>query len=270
MQPKESDKRDRGLQNFVQVFVAKPSSDKFYMLCEYGITEVDAKTNKIRFLSQKRYKSGVFNFLSVIDENGVIWTSEDSKLNYWDTKEQQFTVPYTFNNSIANSLNYVSCSYCDQSGNIWIGTKGYGLLKYNPRSERFHSTGNQNINLLAPGIDNKILVLRQPGDELFYVYDPEKKSERTPVSKTGFSHLEITDHYGYQTRSVLQDADGSYWIGRVGLYHYIPKSDKTSCYWKNFDDIFPLYDDHKGNLWFGNTNGIVCYNKQIRKPTKRK
>ena len=261
-QPKQSDRRDRGLQNFVQVFIAKPSSDGFYMLCEYGITEVDAKTNKIRFLSQQRYKSGVFNFLSVMDENGVIWTSEDSKLNYWDTKEQKFTIPYTYNNSIANSLNYVCCSYCDQSGNIWIGTKGYGLLKYNPRSERFHSTGNQNINQMAAGIDNKILVLRQPWDELFYAYDPVSRSEHSPVSKAGFAHLGITDHYGYQTRSVLQDADSSYWIGRVGLYHYIPKSRKISCYWNNFDDVFPLYDDHKGNLWFGNTNGIVCYNKQ--------
>lgn len=262
IQPKESDKRDRGLENFVQVFIAKPSSDKFYLLCEYGITEVDARTNKIRFLSQKRYKSGVFNFLSVIDGNGVIWTSEDSKLNYWDTREQKFTVPNTYNNSIANSLNYVCCSYCDQSGNVWIGTKGYGLLKYNPRSERFHSTGNQNINLLSSGIDNKILVLRQPWDELFYVYDPVTNSEKNPVSKSGFAHLGITEHYGYQTRSVLQDADSSYWIGRVGLYHYIPKSGKMSCYWKNFDDIFPLYDDRKGNLWFGNTNGLVCYNKK--------
>ena len=99
----------------------------------------------------------------------------------------------------------------------------------------------------------------------FSILITKKNIYSSPVDKSKFKFQKSPIHNTAKTKSVLQDEDGSYWIGRIGLYHYEPKINKTSYYWDNYDNVFPLFDDKLGHLWFGNTNGIVCFDKQQKK-----
>ncbi len=116
---------------------------------------------------------------------------------------------------------------------------------------------------MSEGKDEKILFIKDPYDELFWSFDRTTGTTKVPVPMSALAKKAFT-HFGTNTKSVLQDGDGSYWIGRVGLYHYNPVTKKAAEYWDRYDDVFPLYDDGRNALWFGNTNGIVQFDKNSK------
>ncbi len=52
-------------------------------------------------------------------------------------------------------------SFKDNSGNIWMGTWGYGILKFNVRGEQFHHTGTESISGITATNDGKALIVTQ-------------------------------------------------------------------------------------------------------------
>lgn len=85
-------------------------------------------------------------------------------------------------------------------------------------------------------------MIKDPYNELFWQFDRATNMTGVPVPMSALARKEFK-HFGNDTRSVLQDKDGSYWIGRVGLYHYDPITKKAVEYWDQYDDVFPLYDE---------------------------
>lgn len=256
----------KGFEKSVQDFIPAASGNTFYMLFQNGITEVNSLTGKVQFLSRTSLNKGTFSFPSVLDNAGNIWTSDGSIMGLFNTVSKTWEHISSSDKNLDPMLGFISCSYKDKRGNIWLGTKGYGLLKYNPERKNFNKTEDKYIRFMSEGKAEKILFIKDPYDELFWEFDRTTKSTKVPVPMSALAKKQFT-HFGTNTKSVLQDKDGSYWIGRVGLYHYDPVAKKAVEYWDHYDDVFPLYDDDRNNLWFGNTNGIVQFDK-ISKASK--
>ena len=250
----------KGFEKSVQEFIAGASRDVFYMLFQNGITEVNSFTGKVQFLSGTSLNKGTFSFPSALDNAGNIWTSDGTLMGRFNTVSNTWQKISSANKNTEPFLGDISCSYKDKRGNIWLGTKGYGLLKYNPQKKNFNKTDDRYIRFMAEGNDEKILFIKVPYDELFWEFDRTTNTTEVPVPMSALAKKKFT-HFGTNTKSVLHDKDGSYWIGRVGLYHYDPVAKKAVEYWDHYDDVFPLYDDDRDNLWFGNTNGIVRFDK---------
>jgi two-component sensor histidine kinase len=203
---------------------------------------------------------GAFSFPSVLDDAGNIWTSDENIMGHFNNVSNTWQKISSADKNLEPVLGYISCSYKDKRGNIWLGTKGYGLLRYNPKKKNFNKTEDKYIRFMSAGKNEKILFIKDPYDELFWEFDRSTNKTEVPVPMSALAKKKFT-HFGTNTKSVIQDKDGSYWIGRVGLYHYDPVTKKAVEYWDHYDDVFPLYDDDRNNLWFGNTNGLVQFDK---------
>ena len=250
----------KGFEKAVQAFIPGVTGNVFYMLFQNGITEVNSLTGRLRFLTATSPNNGAFSFPSVSDNAGNIWTSDGSQMGQFNTVSNTWHQITSVDKNLDPVLGYISCSYKDKRGNIWLGTKGYGLLRYNSQKKNFNKTEDRYIRFMTEGNDEKILFIKDPYDELFWAFDRTTHTTEVPVPMSALARKNFT-HFGTNTKSILQDKDGSYWMGRVALYHYDPVAKKAVEYWDNYDDVFPLYDDNRNTLWFGNTNGIVRFDK---------
>jgi len=256
-----SDKTDF-LSRYVQSFIPIPEAHKFYMLFSNGVTEVSTQNNSIQFLNPKDSKRYIYTYPICRDKENNLYVGINNQLEVFNPKKNGWNKISSYDRNMTQYLDFISCSYLDKSGNIWIGTQGYGILKYNNSFKNFNTTENVSINYMSPGNSNEPLFIKNPMDEIFYAHDVKNGLSYTPINKNNFKLQKGGHHDNAKTKSIIQDKDGSYWIGRIGLYHYEPKTKKTSYYWDKYDDVFPLYDDDNGHLLFGNTHGLVVFDKK--------
>jgi two-component sensor histidine kinase len=64
--------------------------------------------------------------------------------------------------------------------------------------------------------------------------------------------------------AVLQDKDGSYWIGRENLPHYDEHRKKIEYTVSSKEFSFPIHDDNNGMIWMGTNNSLCSYNKKTK------
>ena len=255
-------KETDGFQKYVQDFIPGPAPEIFYMLFHAGITEVNSLSGNVKILTSSHPNTGVYSFPSVTDKKGILWTSDGTVPAAFNTRTNTWEKISSADKNTGPFLSSISCSYEDKAGNIWLGTKGYGVLRYNPGKNNFNKTESAYISYMSAG-KNSVLFLKDPYNELFWEFDRATNTTTVPVPASAISKKQFP-LTGLITKSVLHDKDGSYWVGKVGLYHYNPLTKKVTEYWHNYDNVFPLYDDDRNNLWFGNTNGIVHFNKETK------
>lgn len=213
------------------------------------------------------------------DKMGFMWFCTQDGLNKFDG--YKFEVVYNEpNNSGSISNNYIYCAALDEEGNIWLGTNGGGLNKYNPKTnfaERFLYNFNDNNSLSANivrsiAIDNDQnvwigtegggLCRFNPRKNLFTKYFQSKANAPNINANTIFS--------------LLVDRQNNLWIGSEsdGLYCYNLKTAKVNHYQSNPNDtsslgsdkILCIYQDGLQQIWIGTENGgLHLFNKQTQK-----
>src|SRR5690606_29113276 len=162
----------------------------------------------------------------------------------------------------------------DNQGNLWVGTEGRGLNRYNPRTSSFHryvykaeissSVGSNTVKSIYVDREDNIWVgLFEGGLEL---YDPQTD---------GFIHFRpnASDphalNHGYIS-AIDGDADGKIWIGtsNKGLNIFDPITRvfshiNTSTVGRGLtsDYIRDILIDSKGNVWVATVLGINLLKK---------
>ena len=147
----------------------------------------------------------------------------------------------------------VQCLIQDKAGNIWMGTRGGGLSKYDGQSFTHFSK----IEALASNRVNSLLEDRS-GNIWF-------GSERGGVFKyDGKKFMYLRDEKGMFNNyvvSILQDQKGNIWFGtrRGGVSKYDGKSFThfTTKQGLSNNYVNCIYEDKKGNIWVGTKGGGV-------------
>jgi len=175
-----------------------------------------------------QFKNSIFSLLLV----SIFFTSCNGQTKRPRTKEivvgqVSFTSknPKLTKTQGSNEYQDISCGLEDKAGNLWFGTSGEGVYRYD---------GN-----------------------LFTQF----------TEKDGLSSNSV--------RSILEDKKGNIWFGtNNGLCCYDGKIikqislPKNATYQSNFatnytpssvNEVTGIMQDNNGTLWFGTTNGIVCY-----------
>ncbi len=177
--------------------------------------------------------------------------------------------------------NNVHCSLQDKAGNLWFGTTGDGLFKYDGKTFTQFTTSNglnhNSVNHILEDKDGKIWIGTGAG---LVLYDP------SATLRTGgktFAEIQIPRKNllsnRYEVWSIMQNKSGKLWFATIdGVYIYDParRSDSTELradgksfsFFKVTDDttdcIFKMeyiLEDKAGNIWFGGrcNKGVFRY-----------
>ncbi len=181
------------------------------------------------------------------------------------------------------SFNVVRTLCEDRKGNLWVGTDGGGLHRFNREEKDFTRFPYHNTADPQPpnGVDY-IQSIRQDDHGFLWIgtfgggllrFDPEKETW------TRFSHLPgapgtISHNHIY---CLCMDRFGKFWIGTNGggLNHFDPVSKKFSHYRPGAgnpnslaDDIVTdVLEDSNGIIWVATRNGLNCFDRNTKRFT---
>src|SRR5690606_37335729 len=150
-------------------------------------------------------------FGAAVDVTGALWISSVDKL--WrmspDGARTSRVLPVSHDH---NRLVAAAASiYRDRGGVLWIGTNGYGLLRYDPHVERFHPTYCGSVRWMAPCPDGSVLAWTDrpqrfdPATQ--HLEDLEMPNSRTREGLIGALYA----------RSMVQDGRGTVWSNHLDL-----------------------------------------------------
>jgi ligand-binding sensor domain-containing protein len=174
--------------------------------------------------------------------------------------------------SLNDKGNNVHCSLQDKAGNLWFGTTGDGVYKYDGKSFiQFTTTDGLNsnaINHLLEDKDGKIWIGTNDG---VCLYDPARQSDSATLrtgdktfAKIQMPLLNYIPPNRYEVWSIMQDKGGKLWFATInGIYIYDGKSfnffkvtdDTKDCYFK----MEYIFEDKAGNFWFGGRCNIGVF-----------
>ncbi|WP_241664831.1 hybrid sensor histidine kinase/response regulator transcription factor [Seonamhaeicola maritimus] len=210
------------------------------------------------------------------DDEGFMWFGTFDGLNKYDGYKFINYVPNP-NNSKSISSNIVFVITGDKKGNLWVGTTGGGLNKFDKKTETF-TKFNHNPNdersidsdfVRFVYIDNqeRLWVSTDSGLNLLDDSDTE-----TPV----FKHFFTEDRHAF--RNIYQDSRGGIWVISANKLFQVKETKNGSFelireFYNNDvhnSSLSFLGEDDKGNLLIGAANGLyeksLKYKKRKAKP----
>ena len=196
------------------------------------------------------------------DRRGFIWIGTQEGLNRYDGYDVKV---YTRDPDDEASLpnDWVWIVYEDPDGNLWIGTNGGGLGRYDPAIDGFvnysdpESDTNDRVRALYAtesetlwvGTDNGLKILNR------------ETSTFTPYPLPGAPQ----DSGGDRIREIYEDGEGLLWVSTdgAGLVRIDPVSneiqrflhDPTDPQSVNSDRVRCVFEDRNGSLWIGLYDG---------------
>lgn len=199
----------------------------------------------------------IWSFL--IDSQGVFWIGTTRGVSRFDGKEfSAFSVPKAQvkdTNTIYSRDRIVSIVE-DKKGNIWLGTDGFGICKYDGEKLTYFTTedglSDNTIHELMVDSRGNIWIGTYWGG--VSMYDGKKFTNFTEEGR--ISGVEVSGFY--------EDKRGHIWFAAEnnGVYRY----DGTSFtnFYKNeglvTNGILSIFEDREGRFWFGGWGGLFRYN----------
>lgn len=189
------------------------------------------------------------------DRRGFLWIGFDSGLiqkNLTTGKTHLFT-----NDSVIQTRAMVA----DTSGNLWIGTFGEGLYRFNPQTQIFtnyrHNEKNKNsissngIFCLYADKDANIWIGTDSGLDAMNITTGKFTHYKANYKDSGNKEFDIV-------LAITGDKNGQIWTGRQGA---TIKLDRSTGEMKSYPigTSTYLYEDKKGDLWVGSNDGLFKY-----------
>lgn len=156
---------------------------------------------------------------------------------------------------------YIRSIFQDSKGNLWFGTIGEGVVRYDGKTLHYFSNADGFYNNTVYAInEDKNGNLWFGTDQGVYKYNG--KTFRNYNQKDGLSQINIS------RKSILVDRSGRVWVGtHAGVFQYNPAADGRPG--QSFSLFIPLssiniagiLEDRTGNIWFASSkNGVFLYN----------
>ena len=163
----------------------------------------------------------------------------------------------------------VHCSLQDKAGNLWFGTTGEGVYKYDGKlfSQITASNGlNSNtVWCMLEDKDAKIWIGTAAGA---CVYDGKTFSKIQIPLRNNMPPNKY--HNRHDVFSIMQDKSGKLWFATIdGVYIYDGRTftpflvnEGVAGFMSSNNNVEYILEDKAGNIWFGGrvNEGVFCYN----------
>ncbi len=239
---------------------------KLWDLTEFGFDEYDDQTGKFTHHSHHSSLGSFFNedvFRDILEVSpGEYWLATDAGLKIYHSITNTFT--HYFNqkgksNTLSN--NHLYCLLKDAENNIWIGTEGGGLNRFNRSTHTFFnyvvndktagSLSNNDIHDIFLDSHHNIWVCTQDG---LNKYIKSTNSFRVYSKNDGFASNVF--------KQMVEDSKGNLWIvTETGVSSFNPEKMQI----KNFDEgdgvfantVICKVNDHQ--ILLGGNRGLVSF-----------
>jgi streptogramin lyase len=147
-------------------------------------------------------------------------------------------------------LSEISCSFVDSLGNLWFGTYGAGVCRYNGKNFTNYTT--------AQGLAGNLVysILEDRKGDIWFATTGGGVSRYNGISFTNFTTAQGLAKNNVS--SILQDKSGNLWFGtQGGASRYDGKTFKnyTKADGLAGNYISSIIQDRSGNIWFGTEGG---------------
>ena len=241
-----------------------------------------------------------------ISDNHINMLFLDSKDNLWIGTEHGLDLLDKAHNTFQHYLTYlpqpgkigdvrIAAMHEDQRGQFWVGTGGYGLVRFDPQGDQteIFQSNPENTTTISSDYINSIvedersyiiwvgtrsgLNRLDPNTGRFTRFQREETSEDPLLSDEILPTDVIEKRNSFQNLSnntintLRYDSTGNLWVGTAnglnryqpgkGFVHYL--NDATFSKSLSENSIASLYEDHSGILWIGtHGGGVNIYDRQ--------
>ncbi|MEP7264283.1 MAG: two-component regulator propeller domain-containing protein, partial [Bacteroidota bacterium] len=241
---------------FVYNYLEDTIHHKLYLMKKGYIAIVDEKTNEITFHENSRPQFAFYR-TQFIQNDGKIWSANYESVIQYDLSTR---IAYTLRPKVVDQIrmmNHANTIFQDRSGLIWIGTKGYGILKYNPQSERFHEMALPSISWMTNLSDTSVLVIAQGKLMLL----KENTSGKFELDTTFMSKLPKVEPFR-RADIAVKKRRGDYFINSSKIYRVSEDLKTAGVISENYNGSFPLFIDKDDHLWFGGSFSFCRFDSE--------
>ncbi|QEM02492.1 response regulator [Mucilaginibacter rubeus] len=233
---------------------------------ENGFDKFDSSNNRFIHHFHHSALSNFFNedvFRDILEVRPLeYWLATDAGLKIYHEETRQFKHYYNDDrnpNSIAS--NHIYNLLKDSKGNVWIGTSGNGVDRFDPKTGVFHhytyndkiagSLSNNIVHCIFEDSKKNIWICTADG---LNKYAPETDSFIVYSRKNGFASNVFN--------SVVEDEVGNLWINSAtGVSKFTPQTLAIT----NFDEgdgVFShslIYKSADGQIYLAGNSGVVVF-----------
>lgn len=249
---------------------------KVYGIYNNGIVDVNTKTGELTYLIRDDEEHSWLQALNpVIDKKGMIWLCTFRGLYRFDPFQRKLIFLDSADPDLRPNISALKWTFFDRSGTLWLGTMGYGLLKYDPRIERFNNWSTGSVRGLAMTDDDNLIVSHY--DTYLSIFDPLKRRDALFVKSILNVAPELRGQIPTENSEyTVEDTHGILWsfISSGNLTYYDPSTGKIGLLHPEispgvFDGgfQFPLLIDSKGMLWCGGHGAFWRIDTQTKECT---
>ncbi len=188
---------------------------------------------------------------SIVEENVQQKFSKRKERVIFEAVGKGFFTTYTTDDGL--SLDQVYCSYKDNLGNLWFGTNGGGVSKYDGKNFTTYTT--------AHGLANNIIwcITQDHEGNLWFGTDGSGACKYDGESFTTYTNAQgLADNVIF---SIVEDKENNLWFGTLkgGVSKWDGKAFTTYSTKNGLANnaVKAILQDSKGNLWFATVGGGV-------------
>lgn len=190
-----------------------------------GLNVHDPITEKTKHFENKPDNTNSLPVNSIWDfyvtRDGVIWFCSGGKNWIFKANEEGNQFPFIDLRPFLNNETFdFTCIIEDREGNVWLGTKGSGLIHFNPKSKAL--------------IDH-------------YRYDSNSSYSLSANSVTGIHEDHQDGTIWVSTSRGLNHLDPK--TGNFKRYQFNPYNQGSLAYYSGLRDVRPIFQDHRGDIW---------------------
>lgn len=188
--------------------------------------------------SPKKDFISIFSFLKEAD---TLWmATEFGLVRYNMTKK-------TYKLYLTNNLDYTLAK--DQSGTLWAGGFGDGLLRYNRKNDTFDP-----IHL--PITDNEVIHITPVSKDSIWVHTWSDGIYALNVNDLKIKQKTINGKSLIRSRNSLVDSSGDIWLASDNGLYQIHNNQTTYYDSLSNERVFSITEDLERNIWAGTAKGL--------------